>query len=336
MKATKDVSLAVLLGAAMLLIGTGRLTAQSTPQPLILENKIGLGKVSGRIDHMAFDPTRNRLFVAELGNNTLSVVDIKERKVVHRIIGLSEPQGIGYAAWNDMVYVANGGDGSVRMYRASDYTQTERINLGADADNIRIDPADNRVLVGYGSGAIAAIDTTGQNKIDQFPLPAHPESFQRDGKTGQIFVNVPDSRAIVVLDGLTGQRKATWPAKSARGNFPMALDDEAQRVLVAFRYPTRLGAFSESNGENVANVELCGDSDDLFLDAKRHRIYASCGQGVVDVIEIREGGYRRLARLATAPGARTSYFVPALDRLFVAARATAAEPAAIWVFRPAP
>src|SRR6516225_8205077 len=106
MKATKDVSLAVLLGAAMLLIGTGRLTAQSTPQPLILENKIGLGKVSGRIDHMAFDPTRNRLFVAELGNNTLSVVDIKERKVVHRIIGLSEPQGIGYAAWNDMVYVA--------------------------------------------------------------------------------------------------------------------------------------------------------------------------------------------------------------------------------------
>jgi hypothetical protein len=191
-------------------------------------------------------------------------------------------------------------------------------------------------LVGYGSGAIAAIDKTSHEKIAQFPLPAHPESFQIDGKTGQIFVNVPNSRAIMVLDGATGQTKATWPARNASGNFPMALDDEAQRILVAFRYPTRLGAFSMSNGENVANLEMCGDSDDLFLDAKRHRIYASCGQGVVDVMDIRESGYRRLARLPTAPGARTSYFVPSIDRLFLAVRSTTAEPAAIWVLRPAP
>jgi YVTN family beta-propeller protein len=284
---------------------------------------------------MAFDPTRNRLLVAELGNNTLGVVDINGRKVVHVITGLSEPQGVGYSASNDSIYVANGGDGSVRVYRADDYTQTGRIDLGGDADNIRIDPAANRVLVGYGNGAIATIDTASGNKTAAFPLPAHPESFQLDAKTNQIFVNVPDSRAIVVLDGKTGQKKATWPMRSSLGNFPMALDDEAQRILVAFRTPTRLGAFSIS-GENLANVELCGDSDDLFLDTKRHRIYASCGQGVLDVFDAREGGYRRLARLPTAPGARTSYFVPSIDRFFLAVRSTSAQPAAIWVFRPAP
>jgi YVTN family beta-propeller protein len=94
-----DDATALFLGAAILLVGANRPAAQSTdPLPLILENKIDLGKVSGRIDHMAFDPGRNRLFVAELGNNAVGVVDLNERKVVHVITGLSEPQGIGYAS----------------------------------------------------------------------------------------------------------------------------------------------------------------------------------------------------------------------------------------------
>ena len=336
MKSRRHASLVIFFAATTLAVGVGRPVAQAIdPPPLTLENKVALGNVSGRIDHMAFDPIRNRLLVAELGNNTLGVVDITGRKVVHVITGLSEPQGVGYSASNDSIYVANGGDGSVRVYRADDYTQTGRIDLGGDADNIRIDPAANRVLVGYGSGAIAAIDAASGNKTATFALPGHPESFQLDAKTNQIFVNVPDSRAIVVLDGMTGQKKATWPLRSSIGNFPMALDDEAQRILVAFRSPTRLGAFSIS-GESLANVELCGDADDLFLDTKRHRIYVSCGQGVLDVFEAREGGYRRSARLPTAPGARTSYFVPSIDRLLVAVRSTSAQPAAIWVFRPAP
>ena len=73
----------------------------------------------------------------------------------------------------------------------------------------------------------------------------------------------------------------------------------------------------------------------MFVDRKPRRVYVSCGEGVVDVLESGEAGYRRLARVSTAPGARTSLFVPELDRLFVAVRATSHEPAAIWVFRPA-
>jgi hypothetical protein len=33
--------------------------------PLVLETKIPLGKIIGRIDHFAFDPMRQRLYVAE-------------------------------------------------------------------------------------------------------------------------------------------------------------------------------------------------------------------------------------------------------------------------------
>ena len=115
----------------------------------------------------------------------------------------------------------------------------------------------------------------------------------------------------------------------------MAIDGEAHQVLVVFRSPPGLMALSSQDGRIVAKVETRGDADDVFVDRKRRRIYVSCGEGVVDVLESGEARYRRLARLPTVPGARTSLFVPELDRLFVAVRAASNNPAAIWVFRPA-
>ena len=115
----------------------------------------------------------------------------------------------------------------------------------------------------------------------------------------------------------------------------MATDGDEHRVLVVFRNPPTLMALSSQDEHVVTKVETCGDADDVFVDRKRHRVYVSGGEGVVDVLEANEAGYRRLARLPTVPGARTSLFVPDLDRLFVAVRAAANEPAAIWVFRPA-
>jgi len=311
--------------------------AQTTETPILnLEAKILLGEVKGRIDHMALDPLRNRLFVAELENNSVGIVDLKERKLVHVITGLSEPQGVGYEPSSDTLYVANGGDGSVRLFRGADYVETGRIDLGDDADNVRIDPDTKHVLVGYGAGAIATIDPARRTKIADFRLPAHPEGFQLDHKNNQVLVNLPRARAIAVLDGVSGQRKALWPMKESGANFPMAVDEDAQRVLVAFRAPGRLAVFSARDGESVASVELCGDADDLFVDAKRGRVYVSCGEGFIDVFDARAGDYRRLARVPTVRGARTSYFVLSVDRLFLAVRAASLEPAAVWVYRPAP
>ena len=86
----------------------------------------------------------------------------------------------------------------------------------------------------------------------------------------------------------------------------------------------------------MAKLETCGDADDVFVDPRRLRVYVSCGEGFVDVLEQRETGYGRLARVPTVSGARTSLFVPEFDRLYVAVRARSSEPAAVWVFRPAP
>src|SRR5262249_52897132 len=134
--------------------------------------------------------------------------------------------------------------------------------------------------------------------------------------------------------GTGGHR--SWPMPGLKSNFPMAIDAEGHRVLAVFRSPPTLLALSQEDGHAVAKIEICGDADDVFVDAKRRRVYVSCGDGMVDVLEQAEAGFRRLAQIPTVSGARTSLFVSELDRLFVAIRARSSEPAAIWVFRPAP
>ena len=321
------------LVAASLVWSAGT-SAQTASPPLVIDAKIPLGQVSGRIDHLGIDLERKRLLVAELGNNSLGVVDLAAGKVLSRVAGLAEPQGAAYVPSSDSIFVANAGDGSVRVLRGEDLTPIGRIELGDDADNVRVDPARKRVLVGYGKGALAVIDPVSLSKTADIGLKAHPEGFQIDETGTQVFVNVPDAREIVVIDLAVGSTQSL-PTQGAGANFPMAIDGEAHRVHVVFRSPPSLVALSSQDGHVVAKVDTCGDADDVFVDRKRHRVYVSCGQGVVDVLETDEQGYRRLARVPTVPGARTALFVPELDRLFVAVRAGSNEPAAIWVFRPA-
>jgi DNA-binding beta-propeller fold protein YncE len=319
------------LAAATLILWAAPLRAQA---PLVLEAKIPLGDVYGRIDHMAVDSRRQRLFVAELGNDSVGVVDLKAKKTIKTIPRLREPQGVGYVASTDTLYVASAIDGSLHLFDGPTFTPGAVIPLGKDADNIRVDAKTGTLFVGYGAGAIAAIDGAKRAKAADWTLREHPEGFQLSPDGARIFANVPDAREIAVIDRATG-KVTTWPVRDARANFPMALEDEGKRVIAVFRRPARLIAFSASDGKVAAGAETCGDADDIFVDAARRRLYVSCGEGVVDVFERRDADYVRLAQIPTMSGARTSFFVPELDRLCVGVRASGGEPAAIWVFRPA-
>ena len=217
---------AILLAAS--LIWPAVTTAQTASPPLILETKIPLGQVSGRIDHLGIDLKRQQLLVAELGNNSLGVIDLAAGKVQRRIADLSEPQGVAYVPSSDSVFVANAGDGSVRVLRAEDLTPIGRIELGDDADNVRLDTAHKRVLVGYGKGALAVIDPASLTKTADIRLRGHPEGFQVDETGTQVFVNVPDAREIGVVDLATGSTRSL-PTQGAGSNFPMAIDGAAHR-----------------------------------------------------------------------------------------------------------
>ena len=327
---------ALFLFAAIGCLTTSRTLASPPDTSLTLERTIPLNDVSGRIDHLAVDLARQRLIVAELGNDTVEVIDITAGKVVHRFAGLKEPQGVAYDPDADLIVVASAGDGTVRLFNGASFEAAGVIPLGDDADNIRIDPRNGQVVVGYGSGALAVIDPRARTTVSIAKLTAHPEGFQLAPDGGKIFLNVPDAHEIAVIDRASGRQTASWKA-DARSNFPMAVVDEGATIASVFRNPSRLVIFQVESGKIAATIPTCGDADDLFFDAKRRRLYVSCGEGVVDVVAWDGKTATELTRIATASGARTSLFVPQFDRLFVASRAGwMGGGAAILVFRTSP
>jgi DNA-binding beta-propeller fold protein YncE len=325
------IAIAAVVGAAILAA-----PSWASDEPLVLEVKIPLGQVRGRIDHLAVDVAHQRLFVAELGNDTVGVVDLAHHVVLRTLTGLHEPQGVGYEPSTDTLYVANAGDGTVQLFQGADLAPVGRIDLGEDADNVRIDPNTHRVIVGYGKGALAIIDPVSRKKIGDIKLKGHPESFQIAADGSQSIVNVPDAHEIAVLNFAQGKQTASWPVEGLSANFPMTLDKAGERFHVVFRHPATLAAFDARSGKKLYSIDTCGDSDDVFFDSMRSRAYVSCGEGFVEVIADQGNRYAKEANLTTSGGARTALFVPELDRYVLAVRASGQAPAAIWIFKPRP
>jgi len=301
--------------------------------PLDLVGTIDLPRVEGRIDHLAFDAGTQRLFVAALGNNTVEVLDLKSGTHVKSLPGFREPQGIAVVPDAKLVAVANGRGDGVQMVDAIDFHALKSVRLGDDSDNVRYEAATKRLFVGFGSGALAAIGAADGKVIGQAKLSGHPESFQLERSSDRAFVNVPTADQIAVVDRNLLKVIATWPVTSAKANFPMALDEANHRMFIGCRRPAKALVYDTTTGKEIASFEIVGDTDDLFYDVPRKRLYVSGGEGYLDVFQQQDGNrFARLTHVATAAGARTSLFVPDQNRLYLAVPHRGSQKAAIRIY----
>lgn len=332
----QHISSIIILG--LLTLG-GAAYADDTQRPKLLTQvqTISLDGVEGRIDHFGLDAQGKRLFVAALGNDTVEVVDLANRKVTHQIKNLRAPQGIAFAPESNRIAVANDKDGSVRLYDGVSLQQVGSIDLNDDADNVRYDAESHRFWVGYGDGGLAAIDPATGKKLTDIKLDAHPESFQLESKGQRIFVNVTRAGHIAVIDREKGAVIAKWPLAGAAANFPMALDEASHRLFIGCRAPAKLLVIDTESGKTVASVDIVADTDDVFYDAANKRLYVSGGGGQITVISQTDAnGYTLAGKVSTASGARTSFFVPDTGMLYVAVPHRNAQKAELRVFKAEP
>ncbi|HEV2687744.1 MAG TPA: hypothetical protein VGV35_04295 [Bryobacteraceae bacterium] len=312
-------------------------TALAQPAPLKLVQTIPLPGVEGRMDHMSVDAKGQRLFASGLANGTVEVVDLKAGKRIHTITGVKEPEGILYVADANVIFVADGEGGAVHAFDGESYKLLRTTGSLPHSDNLRYDAGTQRVYVGFGDGAdagIGIIDVREGSLIGIINLDGHPESFQFEKVSGRrVFVNCPTAGHIAVID--PGKRRviAKWPVTSVKSFYPMALDEANQRLFIGSRRPAKLAVFDIKSGQMTTSVDGAVDTDDLFYDASRKRIYMSGGDGFVTVFEQRDADhYPQVAKIPTGVGARISLFAADLNRLYVAVPRRGSHSAVILVF----
>lgn len=315
-----------------------RSDTHSGEAPLVLTGAIPLPNVKGRIDHFAFDGAHNRLLISALGNNTEEIVGVGSQTVLHTITGVPAPQGVAYSPETNKIFVGSD-EGTLYVYDGSSFGLITSIDFGDDVDNLRYDANEKRLYVGYGDGkdgAIGMVDVASNRRLDtEFKLGAHPESFQLSQSGPNLYVNLPDLKQIAVVNRTT-HSITRWPI-AFESNFPMALDEPGNRLFVATRAPSQLAVFAAGSGHLVAALPAVQDSDDLYYDSARGRVYVSGGEGYISVFQKDDAGhYRLIAKVQSGLGARTSgYFgkgKKGFDRYYVAVPARANREAELLIY----
>ncbi|HEV2170202.1 MAG TPA: hypothetical protein VGR40_04605 [Candidatus Binatus sp.] len=272
--------------------------------PLTLRSIIALPGVYGRMDHYGWDSKRGVLLVTALGNNTVEIVD--QWKRVHTIDGLEHPQASIYLPSSDRIAVSNQ-SGKLRFYDAASYAPVKTLDfgMGADVDNMRYDADSHLLFAGLGKGALgelAVIDPIKMEPVYSFKLGSHPESFQLNRSGTRIYVNLPDQKALAVIDRKTGAMNK-WNIAGDANSHTLALDEDGNRLFTAALQPGRFVAIDADTGRTVAELPCVLGVDDLWFDESRQRIYAT-GAGAVDVFHRMSGDrYVNIARIAIGAGA---------------------------------
>ena len=192
---------------------------------------------------------------------------------------------------------------------ASPFKLLKTVDFGADTDNVRYEPDEKRIYVGYGAGAIAMLDPASMTRLSQeFKLGSHPESFQFERKGSRIFVNLPDQESIGVIDRKTGA-VTKWEVNGATTNHALAFDEAGRRLFSAALQPGKFWVIY-SDWRVVTTLRIVLGVDDIWFDAGRKRILASGHAGFVSVIQqIDPDHYEVIANVPTAVGGGTSFYL---------------------------
>jgi DNA-binding beta-propeller fold protein YncE len=290
-------------------------------QTIVLKGK------AGKLDHLALDGKRDRLFLANTVNGTLDVVDLEGAKLLKQVAGQTGIQGVAYAADLDRIFVGLGGGGLCNVFDGADYRPLKTIKFTDDADNVRYDPARRLTFVAHAEKSLGVVDAhTFAVKAD-IKLPGAAEGFQLETGGSRLFLNVPSPSQVVVIDADKKEIVTSFPVKMAVGGHPLALDQANKRIFVGCRKPPMVVVLDSETGKEITGVAIPQDIDDLFYDGKRKQLYASCGEGYLAVIRQTDADhYDVREKVETVKLARTSLFDPATGRLFLAVPRQSGKP----------
>jgi DNA-binding beta-propeller fold protein YncE len=329
-----------LAALAIAVLASPPAASAADPPPLEQMQTIQLKGPVGGLDHLALDTKRSRLFVANTVNGSLDVVDLKAGKLLKQVPGQGRIWGIDYDSGSDRVFVGNGNGGICNIFEGESYELLKSIALGDDADNVRFNPRTNRVYVVHADKELSVIDAKDYSVRQPIALPTSLGAFKLESSRPRMYVNAKND-GVITIDTRDDKIIGRFSVAPASVNAALAIDEPNHRLFVGCRKSPSLIVMDSDTGKIVASVPIPGDVDDVSFDARRGRIYASCGVGAIAVIrQVDADRYESLATVSTVGSARTSIFSADAGQLYLAVPRRADRPdqesPEVWVYQARP
>jgi DNA-binding beta-propeller fold protein YncE len=314
------------LGIFFVLFFAFTLNARSQEKlPLKLVATTPLPDFTGDFDHFAVDLKGKRLFLTAEDHKTVEVFDL-EGKRIHSITGFGQPHA-AVVRDDSNIIVTDGDDfGRVALVDGKTYEIIGSIKLPPGVDGAVFNPVNKYFYVESGSDDAGAkthliniIDTKTFKLVGEITLPGnHSEAMAIDHAGEKMYINLTGADQVGVVDLVTNKLIARWPVPDAQTANALVLDEPNHRVFIATRKPARFFVYDTDSGKVVTTLPTAEMHDDMWFDVARKRIYVT-GTETTAVLEQRDADhYSHVADIPTGYRAKTSIFVPELNRLYIA------------------
>ena len=284
----------------------------SSQQPYKILDQWKIGGEGGW-DYLLADSSAHRLYVTH--GPRVEVIDSQTGKSVGAISGLKSTHGVALDDAGKFGYISDGGGNAVVVFDRSSLATVDTIPVGTNPDGIVFEPATQTVWAFNGrSKNVSVVDAATRKVVATIPLPGKPEFPAVDG-LGAVFDNIEDKNSIVRLDAKTKTLTATWPigCESPSG---LAFDIAGHR-LFSVCDGKKMAVTDSTSGKSLALPPI-GDGPDAANYSPEHNLaFASCGEGVLSVINTAEPGFPSIETLPTQRGARTMTYDPGSDRIYL-------------------
>lgn len=306
----RAVRLAIVTFAAAMLAAPMPGSAQQ-PYQVVAKWKIG---GAGRWDYMHVDAKAHRLYIAH--GDTVDVIDTRTGKTAGSITGLHGTHGIALDTAGKNGYISDGGGDAVVVFDRKTLAKVATVPAGQNPDGIVFEPVTQTVWAFNGRSNSATVISSYTNmQIATIPLPGKPEFPVADGK-GNVYDNIESTSQIARFDAQTKKITAVWPAGCDNPS-GLAIDTRGHRLFSVCRNQ-KMSVIDYKTGSVLATPSI-GNGPDAVRYSEKHKLaFASCGQGVLSVVDAGAQGYPTVETLDTQRGARTMTYDAETDRIYLA------------------
>jgi DNA-binding beta-propeller fold protein YncE len=321
------------LSAAMALAAAGN-------EPLVLTHRTNFPGYDGDVDHLFADAGENKLFVAAEDHGTVEVFNLKTGKHLKSLTTFKTPHAFFLVPGTHRLIITD--DSGPRIMDDRNYEILGHLDVAAGSDTEYYDPSTKHLFIVTGGGDVH-MKNCWLNEIDPWTGKVlrklkfdsdHVEAVVAEQHGGRMFINVADRNEVDVIDKKSLRVVGHWPIVGAKVNLALALDERDHRLFVVTRKPTKMFALNTDNGQTVATIDVPDVNDGIFFDAARKRIYVPGAVGEIGVYqELDPDHYQEIARVPSAPGAKSELFDPQLSELIVGVSPQYSKPpvaAVLW------
>ena len=320
-------ALLLLLTALMGIISVPQLEGQNTSS-LLLKGSVTLPGYTGDFDHFAVDQVRGRLLLAAEDHGTVEVFDLNSGKHLQTIGGFQTPHSILIRPGAATILVTDSGRGMSKLLDASTYAVKGVVTLVPGADSIGYDPKENVAYVVTGgkdvdmaTSELAAVDPDTGKKLRAITLQDnHVEAMALETSGNRLFINLTQTNKLAVIDRSSMKIIALWPVRAAEQNAMVAMDEPHHRLFVGCRKPGLVVVMNSDTGAVTNSAPSPLRSDQILFDQTANRLYSPGGEGNVAVYDTSDPDHlKTIAKVPSAPGAKTGILVPERKELILAA-----------------